>query len=215
MRTIRTKVYKFNELSENAKDNAIERWRNSDNEMFWSNENRDSMKAFADMLPITVKDWSYGGRGEGVYFTFDERDEIEELTGQRLATYLWNNYKNEIYSKKYLGDLNVKHCVYHNRIKTKDYKNGNFGNAYYSAISIEKYNCPFTGYCMDNEILAPMYEFMDKPNNRTNFKELIEECFDAWIKACNNDIDYQNSDEYIIEQIEANEYEFTQDGKMI
>jgi hypothetical protein len=28
----------------------------------------------------------------------------------------------------------------------------------------------------------------------------------------NNDIDYQNSDAYIIETIEANEYEFTKEG---
>ena len=30
----------------------------------------------------------------------------------------------------------------------------------------------------------------------------------------NKDIEYQNSDEYISETIEANEYEFTKDGKL-
>ena len=66
---------------------------------------------------------------------------------------------------------------------------------------------------MDNEILAPIFDFMRKPNNNTSFKDLLNDCFEAWVTACNNDIDSQNSDEYISENLESNDYEYTEDGE--
>lgn len=205
MRTIRTKVCKFNELSETAQQKAIEKYRSNNTEIFWADENRESMEEFAKLFPITVKRWSYGDRGEGVYFSFDESDEIENLTGQRLATYIWNNYKDYIYSPKQYWICQGRHNTVGANAKHRDSK----------IFLYEEFYCPLTGYCMDNEIIAPLYEFMRKPCNSTNFKDLLQDCFDSWVRACDKDIDYQNSDEYITETIEANEYEFTVDGRMI
>lgn len=128
----------------------------------------------------------------------------EELSGQRLATYLWNNYRTDIYSAKYYSICNGhKGAV---GVNSKSRK---------SKIQFESGNCPLTGYSMDNHILTPMWEFIDKPDSR-DFKELISDCFDAWVKGCNDDIDFQNSDEYIKDAIIANEYEFEfdEDGNM-
>ncbi len=179
------------------------------------------MEKFADIFPIKVTDWSYGGRGEGVSFRFEtDRDEIEELSGQRLATYLWNNYKADLYSKKYYGLRNLgltDKKINHKRVISKQItancpNKGKYSNSYYSAITIETYNCPLTGYCMDNELLDQIWKFIDKPDSR-NFKDLLEDCFADWIKACNNDIDNQNSDEFITEELENREDQFTKDGK--
>jgi hypothetical protein len=213
MKTVKINVFSFNELSKEAKQTAIENYRNNNTEIFWTDENRESMEKFAEVFPIEVTNWSYGGRGEGVSFHFTAHGDIEELKGQRLATYIWNNYRGEIYSRKYYGDANVKHCIKHKRIECIDHKNGNFTNAYYSAITIETGNCPLTGYYMDNEILDPIWKFLDKPSESVSFKDLLEVCFDSWIEACNNDIEEQNSDEYISDNIEANGYEFTEDGE--
>ena len=100
MRTIETILYSFEELSEGAKQKAIEDWRNNTQEYEWSSENRDTLEKFADIFPIRIRNWSYGGSGEGVHFEFTADGEIEELSGQRLATYIWNNYRNEIYTPK-------------------------------------------------------------------------------------------------------------------
>jgi hypothetical protein len=62
-------------------------------------------------------------------------------------------------------------------------------------------------------LLDEIWKFLDKPDNR-DFKELLQDCFDSWIKACNDDIDHQNSDEFIIEEIEANDYQFTENGEV-
>lgn len=214
-RTIRTKLYKFNELTTAAQEKAIELYRNecAGDEPAWRQENIESMKKFADMFPIDLTDWSVGGRGEGVSFRFtgDYADEIENLSGQRLSTYIWNNYKNQLYKGKYYSGLNGNKPVYHKRVRTETYKNGNVGNYYYSAITLDN-SCPLTGYGGDMEILDPIYKFLKKPRD-INFRDLLEECFEAWIKFCNQDEEYQQSDEYLKEEIEANDFEFTQDGK--
>lgn len=67
---------------------------------------------------------------------------------------------------------------------------------------------------MDNEILDPIYQFLDSPRN-INFLELLEECFNAWVKACNQEIENQDSDEYIADHLEANNYEFTEEGDIL
>ncbi len=217
-RTIRIKLFKFEELSDKAKQVALDEQRYTDTTDAWGTENVESMEKFAEIFPIKVTNWSYGGRGEGVDFRFDGSD-IEELSGQRLATYLWNNYRDEIYSKKWynlktlgITDEWFKHSRITSRKIEKGPNAGKWRNSYHSALTLETYNCPLTGYCMDNELLDEIWKFIDKPDRR-NFKDLLENCFEAWIKACNADREYQESDEYIKEGFEANGAEFTSDGK--
>jgi len=202
MRTITTTVYKFNELSDEAKDNAIENYRNSDKEYFWLDENRETMEKFAKLFPIEVTNWSYGGRGEGVSFTSSMDGAIEELTGQRLATYLWNNYKRDLFKGKYYSKQRATSTPEKYQYVKR-----------YSRIQLEN-SCVLTGYYMDNEILDPIYQFLDSPRN-INFLELLEECFDAWVMACNQEIESQDSDEYIADHLEANNYEFTEEGEIL
>lgn len=73
-------------------------------------------------------------------------------------------------------------------------------------------DCPFTGYCMDEVLLDPIRAFLKQPINRVTFRELLEDCYHAWVKGCENDIEYQGSDENVAETILANEYEFDEDG---
>jgi hypothetical protein len=201
MRTIKVNLYKFSELSEQAKERAIQDWRSEDTEYTWQEENKKSMQAFADLFPIKVKDWSYGGQGSFFSFYFYADDAIEELTGQRLATYIWNNYRSDIYSFKCYSICNGhKNAV------------GVNGKLRHSKIQMIGDGCSLTDYCMDYALTKPLFEFMKKPDSR-NFKELLQDCFDEWIKACEEDIEVQNSDEYIKDTLEANDYEFTEDGE--
>lgn len=204
MRTVRTKVYKFNELSDEAKQYAIEK-RRENQEYFWGGENRNTLEAFERVFPVNITDWSYGGRGEGVSFTFTESDEVEELTGHRLATYIWNNHFHDLFKRKwYSKSWDAKKRVLDpSKGKTERY----------SKIIFE-HSCVLTGYCIDEDILKPIYDFLKKPDNNTNFRDLLESCFDAWVKACNEDIEYQNSDEYIAEELESNDFEFTKEGRI-
>ena len=222
MRTIEVNLFKFDELSEQAKQVAISNYRNGITEIFWSSENRNSMEKFAEVFPIKVKDWQYDYGGGYVRFVFDcdYEDEIENLSGQRLANYIWNNYKTDFWKGKYYNSWASEKIISHKKVKstlmckengwsnTENY--GKYWNVY-SGLNLTDTDCPLTGYSMDCDLLYNIYDFCKKPDNRT-FRELLEDCFSAWVKSCVADIEYQGSDEFITEQLIANDYEFTEDG---
>ena len=58
-------------------------------------------------------------------------------------------------------------------------------------------------YC--NEIVEKIIDFIDE-DIFTYSDKVYRRLEDEW--------DYQNSDEYILEMIDANDYEFTEDGKI-
>jgi hypothetical protein len=199
MRTQQISIYKFSELPEDAQQRAIDDWRQRD-EPAWDSENRESLKAFESLFPISSTDWEYGYHNYINYkldYVYD--DEIFDLTGIRLLKYLVNNYWDSIYKGKYYSthgnwvDGNYKYKFRHS-------------NCQYESC------CPFTGYFMDDILLDPIHEFIKNPNEYTTFEQLLYECLQAWVYACRDDWEYQQSDEYIKEIIEVNGYEFTENG---
>lgn len=182
-------IFSFSELSDSAKENALNQLRSLD---YYDNydEITASWDKFTEVLPNDYTDYY---------------DEIMNLSGVRLLKYLWNNYKNVLYKGRY---YRVKGKVKpHKRIKTS----GNF-QAYYSAIQLEN-DCPLTGCTYDMEILDPIYSFMAKPDN-TSFKTLIKRCTRAYEKAIEAEEEYSQSDEYLSEMAEANDYTFFESGKI-
>jgi hypothetical protein len=205
MKTIEIKLYKFNELSEEAKQKAINDYRNNDNYEDFSDE-IESLKQFYSIFPVE----QHGNNWSNFRVTCD--DNISGLFGQRLAVYLWNNYKTNLFKGKFYGSLSTNEPVKHKRIKSKGpFKNGNMFHPYYSAITLSN-SCVLTGFYMDDELLAPIYKFLDKPDN-TTFKELLSECVEAWSHALKREEEWRNSDEYISEELTANDYDFTEDGE--
>lgn len=190
-RTVRIKVFKFDELNDAAKEKAIDRYRqvNSEAGNPWDLENIDSLKAFMKLFPV-----ENARRADGIVFSGE--DTIKELTGVRLATYLWNNYKRSLWKPKYMSNKSVGAVGYRSR---------------HSNCQIDNV-CVLTGYWMDNEILHPVYDFINKPDERIDFEDLMQNCYAAFERAREEDIDFQNSDEQVIEAIKAKEYEFKADG---
>lgn len=187
MKTVQINLYSFNELSEKAKKAAIENYLNSEHELFWCEENLRSIKEGLNFYGFSL-DNRYNidfSSASNSYAPIKSghNDDIENLQGVRLYKYLNNNYS-------------IYWCKYH-----KKYRNLLDGN------------CPFTGYCMDEDFLQPIKDFMKTPTN-INFVELMEECVYSCLKAIQNDYEYQNSDEYIIEHFEANNYQFLESGEI-
>mgnify|MGYP006318484437 CR=1 FL=1 len=207
------KLYTLDQLSDGAKKKAIRQFLDTRDEYFWQDENRNSLEKFAELFDIKLTSYFYGDRGEGVNYTSSYRSEVEELTGVRLATWIYNNIGKEIFTPKYYSvDLNKE--VKHKRIKCEFYKRtGNYFVGYYSAITKEN-SCPLTGYCMDDKLLKPIYEFLKKPDNKVSLLDLLDDCFNEWVKAGNAEIDYQNSDEFAIQELEERGWLFTIDGTM-
>jgi hypothetical protein len=116
--------------------------------------------------------------------------------------YIWNNYSDYIFKGKYYSTKG-----YYDEKQQYHYKYR------HSNIILEKENCPLTGYYIDNEILQPLWDFLDKPNKNTTFHDLMEECLNNWISACNKDYENYYSMENFLEESKANEYEYLESGK--
>lgn len=75
-------------------------------------------------------------------------------------------------------------------------------------------DCPFTGYCGDEPLMDPIREFIARPTQGTTLADLLGECVHRWAIEWRNDMECQCEDESLIDAIEANEYEFTADGRL-
>ncbi len=175
MRQETINIYKFEELSDEAKEKAIEKFRYSNQEYAWSAEWRDSLNAFADKFGVYIKNWACNAYETPYFrFSFKNDDERENMAGVRLWKYLQNNH----------------------------------------ADIIAKWDeCPLTGYCGDYSALYELAQFVKKPDKR-DFNQLITDSLHTFFKDWQNDMEYQDSDEYISEHIIANEYEFTENGSI-
>jgi len=211
MKTETINLYDYSELTDEAKETAFGHFLNNGSDYCWSGEAMDTLKAFAKVFNLTIADYSIG-TGSHSYVNFhlvEEFMEVEELTGPRLAAYLWNNFKNDIFKGKYYS-VDANRVIKHNRVTCTAHKNGNVTVAYHSAIQLESC-CPFTGVCFDEGILKPIIDFMNKPND-TTYLDLLTECIDAWTKEVVSDMEYQQSEEFFQEECEANERTFLTSG---
>jgi len=200
MRTKQIALYQFSELSDDAQQTAIDNWRNSGCEYAWSDEWRDSLKAFADAIGARIKDYSISPYG---YTQIDhewvnsdwcylDTNPAETMAGLRLRTWLVNNWLPLFQSKKV-------------------YRKG--ANSRKSRILFNAAPDYLTGYCGDMALLQPILGFIAKPNEQTSLNDLLADCFQTFAYAWRDDMEYQDSDEYIRECIECNEYEFLNSGE--
>lgn len=207
MRTIRIKLYKFNELSEKAKNTAIENWRSNNDYDPSFDDIKESVKAVIELFNLKT------GRTLDDIRTSHIDDFILELRGVRLYKYLINNYYNDLFEPKYIKSINGIKTGKQFIFKVhKDHKGEPYTQIYSKNLVSDC--CTLTGICYDNDILQPVYDFLKKPESNTTFEDLMKDIENAITKCYRTTEEWINSDEYITETIEANEYEFTQDGKL-
>jgi hypothetical protein len=215
-RTIRTKVYKFDELNNKAKDSAIEKFRNDGiDTSFIYDDAENTVNEFHELFGTKS-----GRRSWLEVETGHIDDNVMNLKGLRLRTYIINNFGHKLYKGKFYNyKNNTANKLTHKRIVSKYYANTNsWGNYYYSAITKE-HSCVLTGVCYDDSILQPVYDFIENYKAKADyysymdFDTLVNDCFAELSKDIDNEVSANNEDEAIIETIQANEYEFTADGR--
>ncbi len=216
MRVIEVTLYSYSELSEEAKEKAYQEWSSNDH-YGWYDENDKSIKGFAKLFPIKLTEWGYGGnRSDGVSYRFehDYFDKIRNMSGRRLAKWLWNNVADEIFTGKYFGAFSrpiSEPRIFHKKLKHS--KLSHPERHYYQYYGIRKeVSCPFSGMMVDTSLLNPLVKFMGAPDPSTTFKDLLDECFEQWVSDCTTDVEYSSSEEAFKDAVENNEYEFNQDG---
>lgn len=216
-------LYEFDELSEQAKQKAIEDYRNNGIDTQYNyDEAYESVKKFHEVF----------GTEEGRNSWSDARtshidDNLMNLKGLRLRTYILNHFYDDLYSGKYYNSWGTEKPVRHTKVKSKQMtketgwsRPENWGKYWNIYEGLNKdHCCEFTGVCWDESLLQPMYEFIEwklRPdyNKDMDFETLVNDCFESLRKSLENEDEYRNSDEAIIEAIRNNDYEFLEDGSM-
>lgn len=207
MRTIRTKVYKFEELSNEAKAVAIENYRNNGNndyDYIW-NDAENTVKEFVKLFDISI------GHRSWLEFNSNMTDEVDDLSGLRLQKWLYNNLYNKLFKNAYLRnfDGHKKHKNITNQVANNTKKEY---CSYYSSWKVDN-SCVLTGVCYDDDILAPIYDFLKlRKFDNTTLLDLISECYSNLRNSIESEIEYNDSDDNIEEELIENDYEFTING---
>ena len=216
MKQITINVYSFNELSESAKQNAIDNYRNKcyDNSFFYD-EIAASVKAAIDLFGLKT-----GRTYTDIHYSHID-DNVLQLFGSRLCAYIYNNYGEDLFKPKYLkhGELTDVKKSFHRMRKQREITNncpnkGKILVSYYSNIQKDN-SCTLTGVCYDDDILKPVYDFLSNCPSNVTFEDIIQSIESAINKTYNDCEDWLNSDEFITEELEANNYEFDEDGNRI
>ncbi len=208
MRTIRTKVYSFDELNEAAQEKAIQHFRMQGMETdFIYDDAYKTAQKFHEAFG-TKED----GRTWLEVYTGHIDDNILQLKGLRLQKYIWNNFKNTLYKGKYFSLWSKTEVSY------KYYKEGYPVLKSRHSKVIFQNCCVLTGVCYDDSLLQPIYDFLERYAEKADYysymdyETLLNDCFANLEKDIENEVEAQSSDECIIEHIQANEYEFKADG---
>lgn len=204
MKTI--KVYQFKELSKKAKEYAINQYRNKNHEIFWQDETIKSLKGlFEHCNSVRIKNYSLGEYNSWLQVEFN-REEEGQLSGKRAVAWLENNLLTKLRYKA--GIDNIKKRVFvSNFVKSINHPQG----AFIHQIGDLK-ECAFTGYCADDDFLD---DLIKEVKQGADLKTAFEGLAITYQKIIQGEIEYQNSDEYIAETLEANEYDFMEDGERI
>lgn len=187
MKTIEIELYKFTELSENAKNTAIENERKKEIEFDW----------FSDFCHDQISENGFKGniklqyslsrsQGDGLSFYCDYFDNLNDLFIQILGTEKQKTIDtilNNIYFK----------C---------DGNNGRYCYASKNDITLE-----LDDYKGNNYLI---HEIVSKVESK--LKDLYIDLCNQLEKQGYEDIEHQYSDEYISETLTENDYYFTIDG---
>jgi hypothetical protein len=205
MKTITIELFKFDELSEKAQQVAIENYRNGDNHCGDVGEVINSAKAAIELFNLET-----GNRYSNVRHSHIE-DHILELKGIRAYKYLLNNYGGELFKRACIKHYDSHKFIPQFYCERKTYKNGNKSTFVYSRYK-KTDSCVLTGVCYDDDILSPVYDFLAKPCQHTTIQDIFEQLGEAIAKTFNDFEEWVNSDEYISEVFEGNDYDFTENG---
>ena len=202
MRTIETKVYRYDELSEQAKENA----RNSLRDRLSGNridaeayDYRNTLKKIEEIFRIKVRDWSVNGYSP-IYFRFDfvNLDDDIENEAKFLLRYLNRFILPCIDCRKTYYAKN--HYENHKKRKSR-------------ILYYPKYDFCITGAWTDIAVDDALNNIKESVMQGKSAREFVKDMLNNFFKQWNEDCEYAYSDESIEDEIMNNEYEFLENGK--
>lgn len=185
-------IYKFDELSDKAKEKVIDKLRE-----IATKDNLDELIECMDeaMYKMGIKDKGYSidlnGSGH-----IDLDVDCDDLEGVRAYKYIVNNFFSGLDKKKLYYKEGMKKCR-ESKLDRKDWME----------------NCPCTGWCYDYAVKAAWENWCAdlKEGNNPSVRDFLDGLEWAYLKE-QFDGYYGFGEEDAREIAEANEYEFLEDG---
>ena len=202
MRTIETKVYRYDELSSGAKLNAIRvlRYKLSNGKIEAdSYDYRNTLAEIEKIFGIKLRDWSVNGYSPTYFrFNFVNLDEDMENEPKFLLRYLnrfvlpYIDCRKTYYAKNY----------YENHKKRKS-----------RILSYPEYSCCITGAWTDWAVDDALNNIKESIMQGKSAKDFVKDMLNNFFRRWNMDCEYAYSDESIEEEISNSGYEFLENGK--
>ncbi len=197
IQTVSTTTYKFSELSESGKRSAIEKQYNINVDYEWWESDYDDFKNIGKIIGINIDKIYFSGfscQGDGA--CFEGKYEYKKGSCKELKNYAPLDTELHRIAEE-LFQLQRKNFY---RLGATVKQSGHY---YHSGCTdIDVYSDEYQAWCYDN------------PEVERDIKELLKDFMDWIYKSLNNQYDFLTGKEAIQETIEANDYDFTEDGKI-
>ena len=235
MKEITSSLYDYDELSPEAKEHALEKWRSEDVEHFWGRELEDTLKKLQKELGISVTQWEYTPtyHDSGVIRFTHYTDDQLNLAGRRAQAFLWNNFAHLIMQPR--KQWYAKHRDGRVDLSGSLRCDGEWENTYRkSKIFFDRTydgSCPLTGVSFDNDALDPLVYFCfgvewdEKEKKRvmipqsrrtkwimTTVEDVLRDCVDALLRSAQDDWNYQFTEAFFADHASVNEFMFDENG---
>lgn len=197
MRTIETKVYQYNELSESAKQFAINSLRDkiAENRINCdSYDYRGTLEEIEKIFEIKVYDWRVG---YPTYFRFEFKNLDDEFADEPKYLLRYLNWKVLPYIK---NSRTYYTRGYHNRRTSRIMCN----KEYFYCLT----GC-WCDWAVDNALNHLKDSVLRKDSPREFVENMLSDFFNQWEEEYND----ASSDEYIEERFMEEDYEFLESGK--
>ena len=198
MRTIEHQIFRYNELSEQAKEVAIESMRERIGSTIIESDSydyRNTLDKIEHVFGVKVYDWSVDECNFYFRFEFTNIEEETENEPRLLLRYLNTNVLPYIDNKR----------RYYSKTARASRKSRILCN--------NGYEYCLTGCWCDEAIDNALNNINQSVKNKFNARDFVESILEGFFKQWQNDYEYACSDDCIVEGIEANDYEFFENGK--
>lgn len=198
MRTIEHQIYRYDELNAQAQEVAIESTREKISSARIESDSydyRNTLDKIEQVFGVKIYDWSVGEYNFYFRFEFTNIDEETENEPRLLLRYLNTNVLPCIDNKK----------RYYSKTASASRKSRILCN--------KSYDYCLTGCWCDAAVDDALNNIKQSVKNKLNARDFVESILEGFFEQWRNDYQYSTSDECITETIEANDYEFYENGK--
>ena len=198
MRTIERKIFRYDELSEQAQKVAIEFMRDEISNAIIDSDSVDyynTLNKIEQIFGVKVYNWNVNEYNPYFRFEFTNIEEDTENDPRLLLRYLNTNVLPYIDNKKRYYSKTA-------RVSRRS-----------RILSNKSYAYCLTGCWCDDAVDNALNNINQSVKNKFNAREFVESILEGFFEQWRNDYEFALSDECIAERIETNDYEFYKNGK--